>query len=33
MICDWIETSRAETGSSPTITDGPAARARAIPIR
>ena len=33
MICAWIETSRAETGSSATISFGFSAIARAIPIR
>src|SRR5262249_5374100 len=32
-ICAWIETSRAETGSSATISLGFTARARSIPIR
>ena len=33
MICAWIETSSAETGSSPTIRCGCSASARAMPIR
>ena len=33
MICAWIETSRAETGSSATISFGFSDSARAIPIR
>ena len=33
MICAWIETSSAETGSSPTISSGFSARARAMPMR
>ena len=32
-ICDWIETSSAETGSSATISFGRSASARAMPIR
>src|SRR5215831_2858023 len=31
--CAWIDTSSAETGSSPTISCGCKARARAMPIR
>ena len=31
MICAWIETSSAETGSSPTISCGFSANARAMP--
>ena len=33
MICAWIETSRAETGSSAMISFGSSASARATPIR
>ena len=33
MICAWIETSRAETGSSQMTSFGCSARALAIPIR
>ena len=33
MICAWIETSSAETGSSAMISFGRRASARAIPIR
>ena len=33
MICACIETSSADTGSSPTMTSGERARARAMPIR
>ena len=33
MICAWIETSSAETGSSPTISSGFSASARAMPMR
>ena len=33
MICAWIETSRAETGSSATTSFGLSAIARATPIR
>ena len=33
MICAWIETSRAETGSSPMISFGSPASARAMPMR
>src|SRR5713226_8045126 len=33
MICAWIETSSAETGSSRTRKRGLTARARAIPIQ
>ena len=33
MIWAWMETSRADTGSSPIITVGSSANARAIPIR
>jgi hypothetical protein len=33
MICAWIETSSAETGSSATMKSGLTASARAIPIR
>ena len=33
MTWAWIETSRAETGSSQTIISGLSARARAMPIR
>ena len=33
MICAWIETSRAETGSSATISLGCRASARAMPMR
>ena len=33
MICAWIETSSAETGSSAMISFGLSASARAIPIR
>ena len=32
-ICDWIETSNAETGSSAITSLGPAAIARAMPMR
>src|SRR5579872_2000055 len=32
-ICAWIDTSRAETGSSATSNSGPTASARAMPIR
>src|SRR5882724_5171361 len=32
-ICAWIETSSADTGSSPTISLGLQARARAMPMR
>src|SRR5215831_1858448 len=31
MICAWIDTSSADTGSSQTISDGSTASARAIP--
>jgi hypothetical protein len=31
--CAWTETSRAETGSSATMTAGSSARARAMPSR
>ena len=33
MICAWIETSSADTGSSQTISDGSMASARAMPTR
>ena len=33
MTCAWIETSRAEIGSSQTMSFGLTARARAIPMR
>ena len=33
MIWAWIDTSSADTGSSPTINSGFNAKARAIPIR
>ena len=33
MIWAWTETSRADTGSSQTISDGRRASARATPIR
>ena len=33
MICAWIETSSADTGSSPTISSGLSASARAMPMR
>jgi hypothetical protein len=33
MICAWIETSSAETGSSQTISRGESASARAMPMR
>ena len=33
MICAWIDTSSAETGSSHTINDGSMASARAMPTR
>jgi hypothetical protein len=33
MICAWIETSCAETGSSQTISRGDSASARAMPMR
>jgi len=33
MIWAWIDTSRAEIGSSQTMKEGSTARARAIPIR
>ena len=33
MICAWIDTSNAETGSSQTMKEGSTASARAIPIR
>ena len=33
MICAWIETSSAETGSSQTMKSGLSASARAMPMR
>ena len=33
MIWAWIETSSADTGSSPTISSGLSASARAMPMR
>ena len=33
MICAWIETSSADTGSSQTISFGRSASARATPMR
>ncbi len=33
MICAWIDTSSAETGSSQMISAGSMARARAMPTR
>ena len=33
ITCAWIDTSSAETGSSPITTVGPDASARAIPMR
>jgi hypothetical protein len=33
MIWAWIDTSRAETGSSQTISAGSTIRARAMPMR
>ena len=33
MICAWIETSSAETGSSQTTSSGRSASARAMPMR
>ena len=33
MTCAWIDTSRAETGSSQTMSFGVTAKARAMPMR